>query len=247
MSLSSLSDPITHQLAHQLSILCKRWNLQPAEVTTGALLWIGWTGATWLAFALSLLFIEVGETGEVSWLEAALGGCWVGVSQWFVLKPYLRYPTRWIVATVASWLLLGLLHLGAVGWVAPGTPSLLLRGMFGILYGSYVGLGLGLGQWWVLRSQTNQAWRWIPLNAGIWAIGIAFAWITGGLLRAASGLFLGEVIGLLMGWGAIAILSGLSIVSLLYQNKSGDKLKRYSSKRALTAAKSNASGSKSPY
>jgi len=247
MSLSSLSEPITHQLAHRLSILCKRWNLQPADITAGALLWLAWTGTTWLAFALSLLFVEIGETGEVSWLEAALGGCWVGVSRWLVLRPYLRHPTRWIIATVASWLLLVLLHLCAVGWVVPGTPNLLLRGGFGVLYGGYVGLGLGLGQWWGLRSQVHQAWRWIPLNAGIWAIGIALAWITGGWLRAASGLFLGEVVGLLIGWGAIAALSGIGIVGLLYESKGEDKLKRYPSSRALTAAKSNAPGSKSPY
>lgn len=219
---SSLSKPIAHQLSHRLSILCKHWNLQPADIPAGALLWAAWTGFTWLAFILSLLFIEIGESGEVSWLKAALGGCLIGVGQWFVLRPHLRHPARWIVATVASWTLLSLLHLGAVGWVAPGTPNLFLRSLFGVLYGSYMGLGLGLGQWWVLRSQINQAWRWIPLNAGIWATGIAFAWLTGGWLRAASGLFLGEVVGLMMGWGAIAALSGIGIVGLLYTNKYGD-------------------------
>ena len=248
MSLSSLSEPI----AHQLSILCKRWNLQPADIKAGAFLWAAWTGFTWIGFILSLLFIEIGETGEVSWLEVALGGAWVGAGQWFALRPYLRHSTRWIVATAISWTLLGLLHLGAVGWVAPGTPNLFLRSLFGVFYGSYVGLGLGLGQWGVLRSQVHQAWRWIPLNAGVWAIGIAFGWLSGGWLRAASGLFLGEVVGLLVGWGAIAALSGIGIVVLLSENllsesKYGDQPNPYPDKRALATAKSNAFGSKSPY
>ncbi|PZO23463.1 MAG: hypothetical protein DCF25_00030 [Leptolyngbya foveolarum] len=247
MSLSSLSKPIAHQLAHPLLTLCKRWNWQPEDIKAGALLWISWTGSTWLAFALSLLFIEIGETGEVSWLEAALGGTLVGAGQWFVLRPHLRHPARWMIATVTSWILLGLLHLGSVGWAAPGTPSLLLRSVSGVLYGSYLGLGLGLGQWWVLRSQVNQAWRWIPLSAGIWGTGIAFAWLIGGLLRTASGLFLGEVVGLLVGWGAISALSGIGIVGLLYGDQQGDQPNLYLSKRALAAAKSNAFGSKSPY
>ena len=169
----------------------------------------------WLAFVLSLVFIEIGETGEVAWRQAAIGGSLIGLGQWLALRPYLRRSYRWMVSTTAVWIFLCLVHLGAVGWVAPDTPNLLLRGVFGVLYGSYVGLGVGIAQWWALKSQIHQAWRWVPLSAGIWAVGIAFAWIAGGLLRAASGLFLGEVIGLAIGWGAIAALSGIGIVGLL--------------------------------
>ena len=215
MSLSSLPKPIPQPLAHPLTAVCKRWSLQPEIVMAGATLWIRWAASTWAAFTLSLLFIEVGETGEVSWIKALLGGSLVIVGQWLALRPYLRCRRRWVGVTCSVWALLCLLSLGAVGWVVPNTPNLLIRGMFGLLYGSYVGLGLGLGQWWALRPQVQRAWRWIPLNAGIWAVGIAFAWIVGGLLRAASGLFLGEVIGLVGGWGIIAILSGIGLVGLI--------------------------------
>lgn len=220
MAFSSLSDPIANRLAHQLSTVSKRWNLQPVDIVDGTILWLGWTGLTWLAFLLSLLFVEIGEAGEVWWLEALAGGCLVGVCQWLVLRPYLRGSYRWIVATGVSWSVLGLLHLSTTGWVAPGTFNLLLRGIFGVLYGSYVGLGLGIGQWWVMRNQVTQAWRWIPLSAGIWAMSIAIAWIAGGLLRLVSGLFMGEVVGLVLGWGAIAALSGIGIVGLLYDQPS---------------------------
>ena len=215
MSLSSLPKPIAPALALPLTAICKRWSLQPEAVIAGTFLWVNWTAATWIAFAISLLFIEIGETGEVTRTSALLGGILVSVGQWTVLRPYLRCRIRWIGITCAVWTLLCLLSLGAVGWVAPGTPNLLLRSTFGMLCGSYVGLGLGIGQWWALKPQVAQAWRWIPLNAGIWAVGIAFAWIIGGLLRAASGLFLGEVVGLAVGWGAIATLSGIGIVGLI--------------------------------
>ena len=217
MALSSL-DPIASRISHRLKGACDRWNIRPVDIVDAAILWTGWTGLTWLAFCLSLLFIEIGETGEVSWLEVTLGGCLVGACQWLVLRPYLRYGYRWLVATGLSWGILGLLHLGSVGWIAPGTPNLLLRAVFGVLYGGYMGLGLGLGQWFGVRSQVTQAWRWIPLSAGIWAVGTALAWLIGGVLRAVSGLFLGEVVGLMIGWGAIAALSGVGIVGLIYGN-----------------------------
>ena len=220
MAFSSLSDPIANRLAHPLSMVSKRWNLRPVDIVDGTILWLSWTGLTWLAFLLSLLFVEIGETGEVLWLEAWLGGALVGACQGLVLRVYLRSSYRWMVATGVSWSVLCLLHLGAVAWVAPGTPNLLLRGVFGVLYGSYVGLGLGLGQWWAMRAQVIHAWRWVPLSAGIWAVSIAIAWIAGGLLRLFSGLFLGEVVGLVMGWGAIAALSGIGIVGLLYDQRS---------------------------
>ena len=216
MSPSSLTTPAARNLSHRVVELCKRWNLQPQDITAGATLWAIWAGLTWAAFALSLLFIEVGETGEVPWFKAAIGGCLIAAGQWLAIRPHLHRPHRWLISTAAVWTSLCLLHLGAVGWIAPSTSNPLLRSVLGILYGSYVGLGVGIGQWWALKSQISQVWRWIPLSAGLWAVGIAFAWLIGGLLRAASGLFLGEVIGLLVGWGAIATLSGLGIVGLLY-------------------------------
>ena len=248
MFLLSLAKPFARGLSYSVTAVCKHWHLQPEEVTASIVLWISWASSTWLAFALSLLFIEIGETGEVSWLQAMLGGSLINVGQWLALRSHLRRPSRWIVTTNLAWLLLCLVHLGAVGWVVPNTPNLLLRGIFGVLYGSYAGLGVGLSQWWSLKGQLRAAaWRWIPLSAGLWAVSIAFAWMLGGWLRAASGLFLGEAIGLMMGWGAIAALSGFGIVALLYGyppifQRAGD-----SSKRAFAADKSNASGSKSPY
>lgn len=102
--------------------------------------------------------------------------------------------------------------------MAPETPILWIRAVMGLLYGAYVGAGLGAGQWWVIRKQVAQAWRWIPVTSGSWAIAIALGWTIGGELRIASNLFISEVIGLGLAWGAIAIFSGVAIVGMLYQS-----------------------------
>lgn len=182
-------------------------------------LWMSWTGLTWLAFVSSLLLVEVGERSDVSLVEGTIGGVLVGLAQWLALRGHLPNAARWMVATVVSWGALTLFHIGALGWMAPGTPNLFFRGVLGVLYGGYVGAGLGVGQWLALRSQVEEAWRWVPLNAGIWAVAIALGWLIGGGLRLASNLFVSEVIGLMVAWAAIAVLSGIGIAGLLSQER----------------------------
>ncbi|MEL6776416.1 MAG: hypothetical protein AAFO06_04100 [Cyanobacteria bacterium J06597_16] len=193
-----------------------RWQISPMRLLDGITLWLGWTGLTWLAFLVSLLFVEVGEKHDVSVVESLLGGLLIGLAQWQVLRPYLREAHRWIGTSALSWGALALFHIGAIGWMAPDTPSLMVRGLVGLGYGGYVGGLIGIGQWWVMRPQVVRAWRWIPLSGGIWAVAIALGWTIGGSLRAVSNLFVAEVVGLVLAWGAIAALSGIGIVGMLY-------------------------------
>ena len=51
---------------------CERWGLKPVPLWRGLLLWLGWTGLTWLAFMLSLAIVEVGERGDVSLVDGLL-------------------------------------------------------------------------------------------------------------------------------------------------------------------------------
>ncbi|MGB3787851.1 MAG: hypothetical protein WA949_07565 [Phormidesmis sp.] len=189
----------------------KRTALRGNELT----LWLGWTGLTWLAFLSSLLFVEVGERVDLSVGEGLIGGGLVGLAQYLVLRPYLPGAYRWLVASFVSWGALTLFHVGALGWMAPATLNLTLRGGFGFLQGAYVGLGLGVGQWLAMRRQVTMAWRWVPISGVIWALAIAMGWVVGGGLRAISDLFVSEVIGLAVAWGAIAALSGVGMVLLL--------------------------------
>ncbi|MEM8505858.1 MAG: hypothetical protein AAF716_22230 [Cyanobacteria bacterium P01_D01_bin.1] len=189
----------------------QRDNLRGEELT----LWIGWSGLTWFAFLSSLLFIEVGERADLTVSEGLIGGGLIGLAQCLMLRPYMPGAYRWLVASLVSWGALAFFHVGVVGWMAPATLSLPLRGGFGFLQGAYVGVGLGVGQWLAMRRQVSIAWRWVPLSGVIWAVAIALGWLVGGGLRAISGLFVSEVIGLMVAWGAIASFSGLGMVMLL--------------------------------
>ncbi|MEL6262989.1 MAG: hypothetical protein AAFR12_18180 [Cyanobacteria bacterium J06626_6] len=215
MSLSNFSEPIVDRMTKPLLRLCLRWGVEPAELTNGLGIWAGWTGLTWLAFVSSLLFVEVGERSDLSLVEGLVGGGLIGLAQWLILRAHLQRAHRWVAATATSWGMLTLLHIGALGWMAPSTPNLFFRGMLGVLHGAYVGLGLGLGQWLAIRQEVSRAWRWVPISSGIWAMAIALGWTIGGELRAASNLFISEVVGLMVAWGAIAALSGIGIIALL--------------------------------
>jgi uncharacterized membrane protein (Fun14 family) len=215
MAISDFSDAALKGLARHLTAFCKRWDIHPMFWLDGLTLWVTWAGLTWFAFMVSLVFIEIGEKSELSWLDSLIGGGLVGLVQGWILRPHIRQAYLWLGASLLSWSALWMLHIGVIGWMAPATPNLLVRAFFGLLYGGYGGAFVGIGQWWVLRRQVAQAWQWIPLNICIWALAIAFGWVIGGGLRAISNLFVSEVLGLSVAWGAIATLSGLGIVGLL--------------------------------
>ncbi|WP_071776928.1 hypothetical protein [Synechococcus sp. PCC 7335] len=236
--------------------LRQRATLKGDELT----LWLSWTVLTWLAFLSSLLFVEVGERFDLSIGEGVVGGGLVGLAQCLVLRPYMPGAYRWLIACLVSWGALTLFQGGALGWMAPATMSLPLRGEFGLMQGAYVGLGLGVGQWLAIRRQVAAAWRWVPISSVIWAVAIAMGWVVGGELRASSNLFIGEVIGLAVAWGVIAALSGIGIVVLLRWNPAKktlekasiktlgiEKGKSYKASRAFASATAKASGSKLPY
>ena len=236
MAVSNSSEPIIDLITQRLVLFCQNRGLKPILLIDGVILWLGWVVLTWLAFMASLLFVEVGYRNDVSLSDGLVGGGLVGVAQWLMMRSYVRGAYGWIWVSALSWGMLALLHIGAIGWMAPDTPNLLIRAVFGLFYGGYVGVVLGGGQWWVLRRQVMRAWRWIPLSAGIWAVAIAFGWFIGGGLRLASNLFVSEVVGLMIAWGAIAILSGIGIVGLLFQAEPPKALPPAKQIQALEAA-----------
>jgi len=221
MSLSKASNSAWERANAQITTtwlnICKRWGLVPLPLLKGVLLWLGWTALTWLAFALSLAFVEVGERGDIALTDGLLGGGLVGGAQWLMIRAYVVRSHRWIWVSALGWGALAWLHIGAIGWTAPDTPNLVVRVLFGLFYGFYVGLLLGIGQWWVLRQSVVSAWRWILLSAGIWSVAIAFGWLTGGILRLMSRLFVSEVVGLGVAWGLVAALSGIAAVGMVHQ------------------------------
>lgn len=223
MAFSNFSDSVLDRMTPRWIEFSRRWGLKSVPLVAGATVWLRWTGLTWLAFVGSLLFVEVGERSDLSLMEGVLGGALIGLAQWQILRSHLSHAHRWLIASVLGWGTLTLFHIGALGWMAPGVENLLFRSLLGLVYGAYVGAGLGVAQWLAVRKQVVQAWRWIPLNSGIWAVAIAFGWLVGGSLRAASHLFISEVFGLMVAWGAIAALSGVGIVGLIYQETYSEK------------------------
>lgn len=67
-----------------------------------------------------------------------------------------------------------------------------LRGVWLVV----VGILLGVLQWFVLKQHVKRASTWIFASAIAWAIGLGVGWVVGGVLRLATRLFLGELIGL---------------------------------------------------
>lgn len=145
-----------------------------------------------------------------------MGGAVIGLAQWIALRRKLPRSWWWIGLNSLVWGLMGLSGLGALGWVAPqGTTPLAGRLIYGLVDGIKVGAAIGLSEWLLLRSRIAIAQEWILANIAAWAIGLALAWTVGGLIRQNTGLFLGEVLGLTVGWTLIAALTGAALVRLL--------------------------------
>lgn len=235
--------PATQQLPPTVSSLLMRWGFKPFG--EGLRFWLAWSSLTWLAFLATLLIIEVGERSDLSPLEGCLGGGLVGLIQAGVLRPYLKRPGRWMLASALGWSVLSLMPVGAIGWMAPATSSLGQRLLLGVVGGGWAGLCLGLSQTWALGSRGKTRWRWSIPSAATWAVAMPVGWGIGGSLRLWSQLFISEVVGLGVAWGAIAGLSGLAMVRLLYGDRfegdrfegdrfEGDKLDRKPKNSTIT-------------
>ncbi len=177
--------------------------------------WLQWVGLTVLAFGLSLYWIEVGYRSDLGAIAGGLGGLCVGAAQGWRLRSCGLCGWRWALATSLGWAVLGLLGVGALGWVVPQTNDIGPRLVYGLLDGIKVGVILGSAQWWVLRQGQDQTWLWIPVNVVSWSTALAMGWTVGGLLRQITGVFWGEVVGLGIVWLVAAMLSGLNLVGLL--------------------------------
>ncbi|MBD2460314.1 hypothetical protein H6G89_04585 [Oscillatoria sp. FACHB-1407] len=186
------------------------------SLNSGIGFWLQWMCVTICGFLLSLYWIEVGFRPDIRWFQGVMGGLIIGTAQWLVLRQRLPQAVWWIAATTLAWGLIGYSKLGALGWVVPQEMySVTLRSLYGGLDGLKVGAILGAIQWFALRRHvSNSAW-WIAVSAIAWALGLAIGWSSGAILRLKTGIFLGEVGGLGLGWGAIAAITGICLIPLL--------------------------------
>ncbi len=118
MPLPNFSKPVARWWADRLTVFCKQRGLEPIPFVESVGLSLGWTGLTWLAFLMSLLFIEVGVRSDVSGIDGLIGGALTGVGQWLMLRAHVQRAYRWIIVSALSWGALAFSHIGALGWMA---------------------------------------------------------------------------------------------------------------------------------
>lgn len=175
-----------------------------------------WTFSTLVGFLVSLIWIEIGERPDLGSLDGAIGGFIISLAQWFILKDHIPHPWRWIFVNVLTWTIIGFTNIGVLGWVAPRTLNLTTRIVYGVIEGIKMGTCLGLGQWWVLRTEVFKPWRWIIASLLSWGVALPIGWMVGGILRQTTGFFLGDVIGLAVAWTIIGLMTGVALVRLLW-------------------------------
>jgi len=150
-----------------------------------------WTVSTLLGFVLftvpifPLFLLDRGLWGYLVWSAAGalvglLIGTVVGYSQRRVLPPHLAWAASWTWATALGWAIGGSLAVTMYGGITG-----LNRGELGLVGGALLGpvggVGIGVGQWLLLRRHLPAAGWWIVATVGAWGAG---AVSTGLLLTA---------------------------------------------------------------
>jgi hypothetical protein len=139
------------------------------EFTTSWRFWLFWVLA-FLSFPIAgLLAILVGPvtTPVRAVMAGALAGATLGLIQWLVLKSRLPSLTIWWVVATSVGMAVGL----AIGTAFPGSET---TGNELLWRGAMTGLGIGVGQWLVLRQflPLPQSVIWL----GVLSLGWAWEW-----------------------------------------------------------------------
>jgi len=174
-----------------------------------------WVFVTFVGFLVSLIFVEIGVRPYIGGFSGAIGGGVIGLAQWLILKNRILRSKWWVVVSIGAWLLIGASSLGALGWIAPRTEQISLRLFHGFINGAIVGGILGLGQWFILRKQIYREEWWIIANIIAWGFGLPLGWLVGGLIYGMINLFIAEVLGLMVTWFFVAVVTGFVLMRSL--------------------------------
>jgi hypothetical protein len=134
-------------------------------------------------------------------LAGVASGAVVGLVQWLVLRHRLSLSPWWIAATAAG-MGAGL----ALGTTLLGTQT---DGVTLPLRGLMTGAGIGIAQFFVLRSRTDRAAIWAPV--------VALGWALGWIITRAAGIDLGFDWSMFGVSGALMfqVLTGLALAWIL--------------------------------
>lgn len=139
----------------------------------------------------------------------------MGITQYLLLRRHLPRAWLWLFACIIGWGLMTGSGIGAIGWVAPRTNIILLRTIYGFIFGSLAGILVGTMQWLALRSLVRAAWWWLIASPLCWGVALALGWTVAGWLRLETNLFLFEVVGLAVTWLVVGATIGTVISCLL--------------------------------
>jgi hypothetical protein len=173
-----------------------------------------WTLATFSAFLISLLFIEIGETPDVGILQAAIGSFAIAFAQTLVLKDRIL-PVWWMLSISMAWVVITAIGIGAVGWVVPSTNVFVFRISKSLIQGTLAGLAIGLVQWFAIRKQYPYSSQWIQVTCVSWAIAMPVGSLIGMLLHEVTQIFFAEILGLAVTWLLVAVFTGFHAYRLL--------------------------------
>ena len=169
-------------------------------------------GAMWsVGDALSR---AVGET--IGWtiaggLLGALVGLGIGGGQAFALGSNGRgvNPTRWVLNSVVGGGVVATVVIRfiiALSGTNPNSSDVLV----GLIFGSVLGLGIGLGQWLVIRRHLPNSWAWVLITVAALTAGLVIGISLGGEGRE---IFAFTVFGLIVagitGLGAAWLFDGI--------------------------------------
>jgi hypothetical protein len=173
-----------------------------------------WTFATFSAFLVSLLFIEIGETPDVGILQAAIGSFLIAFAQTFVLK-YRIFPGWWMLSIPTAWVVMTIIGIGAIGWVVPSTNVFLFRISKGLIQGILGGIAIGFAQWLAIRKQYPSSHQWIQINCVAWAVAMPIGSLIGMFLHEITQVFFAEILGLAVTWLLVSFFTGFHAYRLL--------------------------------
>lgn len=161
--------------------------------------WLRWLIACTVSLAIGLavffaLVLGIGSDQELSILLAlaivggAVLGAVVGAGQWFVLRRRFEGSGQWIWVSALG---------GAVGGGTAVAVADRVGDMWGFEVGfllgcAVLGAGLGLAQWFLLRSRLPHAGWWVLASSVGFALGFGLGRGLGGALYYASSDAIGE-------------------------------------------------------
>ena len=192
--------------------------IEHRQASTMRYIWARWVVVSSLAgaagFALSTIVLDIVQHPTYPGLtEVIIFGLFqtvVGIGQWLVLRDCLIGADRWVGASAAGGILIGI-----------GAGTLQTETSLPVTYGA-LGAVLGILQWLVLRQGTKRAGWWLLVCPAGWALGtLAVTRLDD--LWARLGIKLPETAGLAVAFGmlsgAAGILTGAVMAWILSDGK----------------------------